>query len=266
AHPGGITPTGSGFSVPLQNPFNPFTTADYVSAGGFDPNVPGSQLSAAPPGTAFTTGVRFRGLEAGPRSPEITTSNNLFTAGFRGNIAETASDWNALRSWEWEIAARWNEDYRVSLFHNLINNNALRATLLDTNPATAFHTFGVNQNSRSVINRIFVTTKETGHVSLWTGDFRLSGNLFSLPGGPISFAIGTEYLTNDLSDTPDALTASGQITGFASFTRTTGSRDSWSQYWEFRIPITGSTWNVPGFCSLAFDYAQRFEIFIYFCT
>jgi hypothetical protein len=29
-----------GISVPLQNPFNPFTTPDYVSPGGFDPRFP----------------------------------------------------------------------------------------------------------------------------------------------------------------------------------------------------------------------------------
>jgi iron complex outermembrane receptor protein len=261
AHPFGITPSGSGFSVPLQNPFNPFTTANYVSAGGFDPNVPGSEVSAAPAGTAFTTGVRFRGLEAGPRVSDITTSNNLFTAGFRGNLSELGADWDALKSWEWEVGARWNEDYRVSDFHGLVNANALRAALLDTNPATAFNPFGLNQNSQAVVNRIFVTTTETGNTSLWTGDFRLNGSLFNLPAGPIWFAIGTEYDTNDLSDTPDHLTASGQIVGSSNFTRTTGDRQSWSQYWEFRIPITGSSWNVPGFHSVELDYAERFESF-----
>src|SRR5947208_580083 len=37
-HPFGITdPGGFGISVPLQNPFNPFTLADYTSPGGTDP-------------------------------------------------------------------------------------------------------------------------------------------------------------------------------------------------------------------------------------
>ena len=260
-HPFGITPTGSGFSVPLQNPFNPFTTADYTSAGGFDPHVPSSQASAAPAGTDFTRGVRFRGLEAGPRGPEVSTSNNLLTAGLRGSLADTATTWDVLRSWDWETAVRWNEDYRINRFHNAVDDNALRAALLNTNPATAFNPFGLNQNPQSVIDRIFVTTTETGYASLWTGDFKLSGNLFNTPGGPVSFAVGTEYATDDLSDRPDALLASGQVTGLASFQRTVGDRQSWSEYWEFRIPITGSSWNVPGFRSLEFDYAERFESF-----
>src|SRR6266516_1337460 len=50
-------------SVPIQNPFNPFTVADYTSPGGADPKVPGSHISAVPPGTQLTTGVRYAALE-----------------------------------------------------------------------------------------------------------------------------------------------------------------------------------------------------------
>src|SRR5947207_1488207 len=58
-HPFFITPTGYGFSVPIQNPFNPFTVADYTSPGGTDPRFPQSHSTAAPPGTKFTTFVRY---------------------------------------------------------------------------------------------------------------------------------------------------------------------------------------------------------------
>src|SRR5438309_8120432 len=76
-HPAGITsPAAGGISVPIQNPFNPFTVADYTSPGGFDPSFPQSQSTAAPPGTKFTTFVRYRALEAGPRTFKITTNND----------------------------------------------------------------------------------------------------------------------------------------------------------------------------------------------
>ena len=61
-HPFGFTPFGVGFSVPIQNPFNPFTMADYTSPGGFDPRFPQTQSSAAPKDTQFTTFVRYRAL------------------------------------------------------------------------------------------------------------------------------------------------------------------------------------------------------------
>src|SRR5207248_8354313 len=57
AHPFGIS--SAGISVPTQNAFNPFTTGDYTSNGGFSGSFPiFSIASAAPAGTAFTTGVR----------------------------------------------------------------------------------------------------------------------------------------------------------------------------------------------------------------
>src|SRR5437879_2732356 len=74
------SPGGFGFSVPIQNPFNPFTVADYASPGGFDSRFPQSQSSAAPPGSQFTTFVRYLALEAGPRTFKITTNNYEFTA------------------------------------------------------------------------------------------------------------------------------------------------------------------------------------------
>jgi iron complex outermembrane receptor protein len=65
---------------------------------------------------------------------------------------------------------------------------------------------------------------------------------------------------------PDALVSSGQITGGGNFGPTHGSRDSWSQYWEVRLPVTGPTWNFPGAHSLEFDYAERFEDYSDFGT
>jgi hypothetical protein len=59
-----------------------------MSPGGFDPRFPQSQSSAAPPGTQFTTAVRYRALEAGPRTDKITTNNYEFTGGLKGNLFE----------------------------------------------------------------------------------------------------------------------------------------------------------------------------------
>ena len=73
--------------MPIQNPFNPFTVADYTSPGGTDPKVPGTQISAVPPGTPLTTGVRYTALEAGLRTDKITTHNYEFTGGLKGNLA-----------------------------------------------------------------------------------------------------------------------------------------------------------------------------------
>jgi iron complex outermembrane recepter protein len=258
-----------GFSVPIQNPFNPFRVSDYTSDGGFDPNHPETKVSAAPPGTGFTTGVHYAGLEAGLRTDEITTHNYEVTAGLRGKLDEF-SDY--FKTWQWESGFRYNEDDRIERIGGNVDSNALRAALLDTNPATAFNPFGLNRNSPAVINRIFVSTQRVGTSSLTLEDLKLTGDLFPLPAGPLSVAVGGEHRSEYEKDQPDVLTASRQITGAVKttstntgtdevpdFLATNGSRDVWSLYWEVRVPITSPTWNWYGLHSLELGYQERFD-------
>src|SRR4029077_7750340 len=129
-HPFGISinPDGSpaGISVPIQNPFNPFKVADYTSPGGFYPKHPDTKVSAAPPGTGFTTGVHYAGLEPGLRTDKITTDNFVYTAGLRGNFGEFG---DYFKTWQCESGFRYSEDDRYERLGGVVNNNALRAAL-----------------------------------------------------------------------------------------------------------------------------------------
>jgi iron complex outermembrane receptor protein len=254
-HPDGISPVG--ISVPIQNPFNPFTVADYTSPGGVNPKVPGT-ISDVPPGTPLTTGVRYTALEAGSRTNKITTHNYEFTGGLKGNLAEFG---DYFKTWNWESGFRYNEDQRIQRQGAIADNNALRAALLDTNPATAFNPFGLNQNSPAVINRIFVTTQSHGTTSLMLEDLKLYGDLWNLPPGPIAFAIGSEHRSEHITVQPDALAASGETNSAdpANFLSTKGSRDVWSIYWEVRVPVTSPIWHCLGLYSLEFGYQERFD-------
>jgi len=266
-HPFGISTEG--ISVPIQNPFNPFTVPDYTSSGGFDPKHPETKVSAAPPGTGFTTGVHYAALEAGVRTDKVTTDNYEFTGGLKGNLGEFG---DYFKNWNWESGFRYSEDDRTERISGQLDSNALRAALLDTNPATAFNPFGLNQNSPAVINKVFVTTQRVGKATLTLEDLKVTGNLFSLPAGPLPFAIGGEHRTEYQNDQPDALTASGQITNpikpplpttgadnVSDVVATNGSRDVWSLYWEIRVPITSPSWNCYGLHSLELGYQERFD-------
>jgi iron complex outermembrane receptor protein len=156
---------------------------------------------------------------------------------------------------------RYNEDDRVERFGGIVNTNELRLALLDTNPATAFNPFGIKQNTQAALDRVFTTTERHGRTSLTLEDLKVNGDLFSLPAGPVSFALGGEHRTEQASDAPDALTASGQTIGSTNFGATNGSRDVWSLYWEVRLPVTSPAWKLPGLYSLELDYQERFENF-----
>ena len=64
--------SGVGFSVPVQNQFNPFTVPDYTSPGDFVARRPDTRVTGAPPETGSITGVPDRALEAGLRTNKIT--------------------------------------------------------------------------------------------------------------------------------------------------------------------------------------------------
>jgi iron complex outermembrane recepter protein len=262
-HPSGISPEG--ISVPIQNPFNPFTVADYISPGGVNPKFPGTRISAVPPGTPLTTGVHYAALEAGLRTDKITTHNYEFTGGLKGNLGEF-SDY--FKTWQWQSGFRYNEDNRTELLGGIVDTNALRAALLDTNPATAFNPFGINKNSPAVLDKVFTTAHHLGKSSLILEDLKLTGDLFSLPAGPVSFAIGGEHRTEHINDQPDALLASRQTIGAStvsdfspinSFLPAKGSRDIWSLYWEVLLPVTSPVWNCFGLYSLELGYQERFD-------
>jgi hypothetical protein len=198
-------------------------------------------------------------LEAGLRTLKIRTDNYLFTGGIKGNLGEFANAWDQLKTWEWEFGIRYNESQVVTRAGGIVNNYALRNRLLDTDPATAFNPFGLNVNSRQVKNEVFVTAHEIADSVLLTEDLTLRGDLFNLPGGAVRFAIGGIHLGNTVSDLPDSLTQAGQTIGSTNFQPTRGSRDSWSAFWEARVPVTGPTWNFPGAYSLELGYAERYE-------
>src|SRR5262249_8617217 len=264
-HPFGISTEG--ISVPIQNPFNPFTVADYTSPGGTNSKFPESQISAVPPGTPLTTGVHYAALEAGSRTDKITAQNYEFTTGLKGNLGEFG---DYFKTWQWESGFRYNEDNRTQLQGGIVNNSALRAALLDTNPATAFNPFGINKNSPAVLDSAFTTVHHLGKSSLILKDSKVTGDLFSLPAGPIAFAIGGEHRAEHINDQPDALLASGQTTGSAAFVSgnfsptninlpAKGSRDVWSLYWEVLLPVTSPLWNCFGVYSLELGYQERFD-------
>lgn len=241
----------TGISVPTQNPFNPFSVANTTVNG-----------------IAFITGVRYRSVEAGLRTDRIATNDSAFTGGFRGSFEDLLTN-DILSTWRYEFGFRYNLDDRNESFGGIVNDRALRDALLSTNPNTAFDPFGRNLNGSgingrtnpAVLNQVFVTSIHRGFTSLALEDGKIYGDIWRLPAGPLSFAIGGEHRKETANDRPDSLTASGQTLGSASFQPTRGSRDVWAAYGELRIPLTSPLWNIWGAYGLELDIAERYEYF-----
>jgi iron complex outermembrane receptor protein len=233
-------------SVPIQNPFNPFTVADATLIYNGVP-VP------------VTTGVSFRAINDNGNSVNKTTIHDLlFDTGVRGEMGELG---DYFKNWNWELGFRYSRNEEETLFGGRVSASGLREALLDTNPATAFNPFlgMLGRNSNAAISKVYVNQHINGEFELPLGYLTLNGDLFNLPAGPVSFAAGGEYRGERWKKEPDALAATFGSESGPNFEPSRVNRDVWATYQELRFPVTSPIWNFPGAYSLEFDIAEREE-------
>ncbi len=238
-----------GISVPIQNPFNPFTVADATIANFFPD---GS-------GLPVTTGVRFRAInDTGPNGEKFTYWDTLFDVGLKGEMGEFG---DYFKTCNWETGFRYSRNEGQNLSIGDVSQPGLRQALLDTDPATAFNPFlGIlGRNSKAARSRVYVTLQNTGEFELPLGYITINGDLFNLPAGPVSFAIGGEYRGERMTRDRDPLNQTFQSIGSTDGQGFRANRDVWSIYEEVRVPFTSPTWNFPGVYSLEVDFAEREE-------
>src|SRR5882762_9731056 len=242
----GFSPDG--ISVPIANAFNPFTVADATVL-----------LNGVP--VPVTTGVRFRSLQdTGVRNEKFTYWDYLFDVGLKGEMGEFG---DYFKTWNWELGFRYARNEGEDLSVGEVSQPGLRDALLDTDPATAFNPFGgfFRRNTNAAIARTYVNlhSSATWELPLYYATF--NGDLFNLPAGPVSFAIGGEYYGERWSRRPDSLNTTFQTIGSTDREGARVNRDVWSIYEEVRVPFTSPTWNFPGFYSFEVDFAEREQWF-----
>jgi iron complex outermembrane receptor protein len=236
----------AGISVPIQNAFNPFTVGDNtLNINGVDVPV--------------TTGVRFRGIsDTGPRHERFTFHDIIFDVGLRGELGEFG---DYFKTWNWSTSFRYNRNEGEDISLGEVSQPGLRAALLDTDPLTAFNPFlgfqGVN--SKAARNRVYVNLHNSGYYEVPIYNATINGDLFNLPAGPLSFAVGGDYHGERWTRIPDSLNTTFQTIGSVDSEGARVNRDVWGIYEEVRIPVTSPTWNFIGAYSLEFTAAEREE-------
>ena len=110
-------------SVPIQNPFNPFTVAD-ATIPNFFPD--GS-------GLPVTTGVSFRGInDTGPRHEKFTYHDYLFDVGLRGEMGEFG---DYFKTWNWELGFRYSRNEGQNLSVGEVSQPGLRRSAFGYGPS-----------------------------------------------------------------------------------------------------------------------------------
>jgi TolB-like protein/protocatechuate 3,4-dioxygenase beta subunit len=141
-YPTGVS--GVGFSVPVQDQFNPFTVPDYTSPGDFDPRRPDTRVTGARPETGFITGVPDRALEADLRTNKIAADvtaappETAFNTSVRDRTLEAGLRTNKIAA---DVTAAHQETALNTSAHDRASEAGLRTNKIAADGPASFQGF-----------------------------------------------------------------------------------------------------------------------------
>ncbi len=227
-----------GVIIPKTNYYNPVGTRFYG---------PGTANSA---GTPRNVAIRnYRLVEIGPRSYETDSDSYRVLGGLRGSFAGS--------TWAWEAAALHmrGETYQVN--HGYISQSRFQQQLALATP-DAFNPFG-GPNPESVWRNFVIDIWDRGVGTLTSLDAKATGELFTLPAGPVSFAGGGEFRREAMKQRNDPFGLADDVIAQSEQIDVDAQRDVHAVFAETLIPFVSHTQRVPLVHSLELRIAGRFE-------
>lgn len=201
-------------TIDATNPYNPF---------GFD-------LEA---GTLTFIGRRM--IEAGPRhyAQEVDTFNVTGTLSGDFNLFD--------RNWFWDANAVWSRNKAEQTFTGNVNaqrvQQALGPVAQCTNGCVPLNLFGgAGTITPAMLNFIGFVQHDSSDQELRDFSANVTGDLFSLPAGPVQIALGLEHRQTKGSFQPDAIVAAGLSSDIPA-QPASGSIDVDEAYVEFNVPV-----------------------------
>jgi iron complex outermembrane receptor protein len=201
-------------TIDATNPYNPF---------GF----------TLQPGTYSFVGRRM--VEAGPRHYEQTVDTWNVMGSFYGDLPVIGRDWH------WDVNASWSRNHADQTFTGNINAQRVQQALGPVSACTGacvpFNIFGgLGTITPAMLNYIGFTEHDSSQQELQDISANLTGDLFSLPAGPLAFAVGLEHRRTLGYFQPDALVVEGLSSDIPA-QPASGSITVKEAYGELRIPL-----------------------------
>ncbi|QTC88152.1 TonB-dependent receptor domain-containing protein [Brevundimonas pondensis] len=257
--------------IPASNYYNPFGPVTFAD-GSANPNrLPG--LTGIPTAGLPVLMTNYRFVDTGFQVVKVDNYQARVLGGLRG-------EW---RGFDWETALVYSEAEAEDVSPN-INMTALQKQLALSTPdaynpfsggCVATTSYGdCSPSSRAAIDAIVFDMRRLSRTTLTMADFKLSrGDLFSLPAGPAGMAVGIEARRETQKDDRDAnvdgtFTFTDMVTGETNLSNvsavspnpdTRGSREVFSTYIEFALPLVSPEMNIPLIYQLDMQLAGRYE-------
>ena len=217
-------------------------------------NVPAG--SPYDPLTTATT-VTFGDINR-PKGVYDTTDAYRVSLGLKGNLTH---------SWTWQTSVDYSESKLIEADTNLI----LKPNLAPAIASGALNPFALTGNPAATLANVFGTEMLHGDSKLYGVDAHAVGNLFKLPAGALSLAVGASWRREQVSghadpngrntDPATGLTNGNDqnwLNGLYTDPFTHGRTDS-AVYAETRIPVFSSRMALPGLNQVELTAAGRFE-------
>ena len=206
-------PISDAFGVPiLLPPTSPFYPHALAAAAGVD----GQPLN-----------VRYRAVENGNRDSTDTNKQWQILGGLKGNIGR----------WDWDASITQNEGQTDQVLNGGYPLNSLIQPLLSSGQVNLF-----GPNTPEITDQIRATNYNgpTFHATSKSTllDAKLSGELFTMPSGPVALAGGFQKGKEELEQNPEAVLATGDISGFGgNLLPLSRDRDTWAAFVEVNVPL-----------------------------
>ncbi len=220
-----------------------------VATGGLNTEIDqATAIALGLPATADLNFLRYRLVEeGGARVSEVLSDSYALQTGVEGYLSDT---------WEWEasgshgVSSTTNEGvqgyYNKQILYNMVQ-------------ASTFNPFAAPGNKNDV-SAAFYKPKDVISSSMSTINFKATGELFNLPAGPLSLAVGASNAWQTYEQTNDDVTGSGAQWGGGSSAVGKGRRDFQSAYAEFSLPpFTGMEIQLAGRFDNYSDFGSTFN-------
>jgi outer membrane receptor protein involved in Fe transport len=239
---------GAFFTIPVTNPF--------VQANADMLAILNSRTgdSAALPGAGATEDFLYRRrfVENSARTESYERDAYQAMLGLRGDISDKWRFDGYFAHGKLNGQENQGGNVRVSAVEQLLDAPDGGASLC----AGGLNPFGQDTLSAECAEFIGVLAKNSDQIEQNLAELVISGDLFSVPAGTVSTAIGAFYQEQNVELLKDSVLASGDVAGFNAEDNVIGSIDHADAFVEFYVPLLK---DLPAVQSLAFSAGYRFS-------
>ena len=222
----------AGFSIPV------------ATTGTLDPEVQALMLANGV--SAFT--LSRRTVELGPRTYNFDTTAYQVSAGIRGDLPELLGN-----TWSYDVYASYGKYENTIEYNGFPEGNRIRAALAgcpvgsplgpvgsngSTTPCVPLNPFGANAITADQVEYILAQGQfEQIEIDQSNVVASVTGDLFQLPAGAVSFAAGLEFREIGYQDIPSEGIQTGSLLGGNAAGPVEGGYNVWEVFGEVRVPL-----------------------------